>query len=285
MNHTMNALSALLQRNEGEAKTDDYTGEDGLLHCGKCHAPRQMHAPDYIRKTTGESVVWIPCDCEANERATLRQQREQERREQQLRTLKVNGFSDVSMESWNFRNDNGRNPQMGYARNYVTQWRDFERENIGLLLWGKVGTGKSFFAGCIANALMEQGTAVCMTNFSRIVNDLNGRGSNRNDVIDRLCSYPLLIIDDFGMEHETDYTLEQIYNIVDSRYRNQRPLIVTTNLALGELKDPQDVAHARIYDRLLEMCVPICFTGENFRRQAAAQKMAKMQAMMKQERG
>lgn len=97
MNHTMNALSALLQRNEGEAKTDDYTGEDGLLHCGKCHAPRQMHAPDYIRKTTGESVVWIPCDCEANERATLRQQREQERREQQLRTLKVNGFSDVSM--------------------------------------------------------------------------------------------------------------------------------------------------------------------------------------------
>ena len=223
MNHTMNALSALLQRNEGEAKADDYTGEDGLLHCGKCHAPRQMRAPDYIRKTTGEAVVWIPCDCEANERATLRQQREQERREQQLRTLKVNGFSDVSMESWNFRNDNGRNPQMGYARNYVTQWRDFERENIGLLLWGKVGTGKSFFAGCIANALMEQGTAVCMTNFSRIVNDLNGRGNNRNDVIDRLCSYPLLIIDDFGIERETDYTLEQIYNIVDSRYRRSAP--------------------------------------------------------------
>lgn len=97
MNHTMNALSALLQRNEGEAKADDYTGEDGLLHCGKCHAPRQMRAPDYIRKTTGEAVVWIPCDCEANERATLRQQREQERREQQLRTLKVNGFSDVSI--------------------------------------------------------------------------------------------------------------------------------------------------------------------------------------------
>ena len=113
------------------------------------------------------------------------------------------------------------------------------------------------------------------------MNDLNGRGNNRNDVIDRLCSYPLLIIDDFGIERETDYTLEQIYNIVDSRYRNQRPLIVTTNLALGELKDPQDVAHARIYDRLLEMCVPICFTGENFRRQAAAQKMAKMQALMK----
>ena len=66
-----------------------------------------------------------------------------------------------------------------------------------------------------------------------------------------------------------------------SRYRSQKPLIVTTNLPLNEIRHPQDTAHARIYDRLLEMCVPICFTGENFRRQAAAQKMAKMQALMK----
>ena len=132
---------------------------------------------------------------------------------------------------------------------------------------------------------MEQGTAVCMTNFSRIVNDLNGRGNNRNDVIDRLCSYPLLIIDDFGIERETDYTLEQIYNIVDSRYRNQRPLIVTTNLALGELERPAGRCPTPAFMTACWKCAfPICFTGENFRRQAAAQKMAKMQAMMKQER-
>lgn len=110
---------------------------------------------------------------------------------------------------------------------------------------------------------MEQGTAVCMTNFSRIVNDLNGRGNNRNDVIDRLCSYPLLIIDDFGIERETDYTLEQIYNIVDSRYRNQRPLIVTTNLALGELKDRQDVPTPPFMTACWKCASLSVFTGEN----------------------
>ncbi len=59
------------------------------------------------------------------------------------------------------------------------------------------------------------------------------------------------------MERGTEYALEQIYNIVDSRYRSRKPLIVTTNLTLDEIRHPQDTAHARIYDRLLEMCVPI----------------------------
>ena len=54
-------------------------------------------------------------------------------------------------------------------------------ENLGLLLWGGVGTGKSFLAGCIANALMEQEVPVRMTNFARILNELNGSFSGRND--------------------------------------------------------------------------------------------------------
>ena len=80
----------------------------------------------------------------------------------------------------------------------------------------------------------------------RILNELNDSFSGRNDVVDRLCGHPLLIIDDFGMERGTEYALEQIYNIVDSRYRSRKPLIVTTNLTLEELKNPQSTAHARI---------------------------------------
>ena len=45
---------------------------------------------------------------------------------------------------------------MHHAHHYVEQWQTMRSENLGLLLWGGVGTGKSFLAGCIANALMEQ---------------------------------------------------------------------------------------------------------------------------------
>ena len=136
------------------------------------------------------------------------------------------------MLNWTFENDNGRSPQMHHAHRYVEQWQTMRAENLGLLLWGGVGTGKSFLAGCIANALIEQEVPVRMTNFARILNELNRSFSGRNEVVDKLCRYPLLIIDDFGMERGTEYALEQIYSIVDSRYRSRKPLIVTTNLTL-----------------------------------------------------
>ena len=170
------------------------------------------------------------------------------------------------MQHWTFANDHGQNPQMQLAQRYVAHWPEMREKNVGLLLWGGVGTGKSFMAGCIANALMEQEVAVCMTNFARIMNELNNAFSGRNEVVDRLCGYPLLVIDDFGMERGTEYALEQIYNIIDSRYRSRKPLIVTTNLTLTELKNPQDTAHARIYDRLLELCTPIACTGPSMRK-------------------
>ena len=104
--------------------------------------------------------------------------------------------------------------------------------------------------------------------------------SGRNDIVDRLCRYPLLIIDDFGMERGTEYTLEQIYNIVDSRYRSRKPLIVTTNLTLNEIQHPQDTAHARIYDRLLEMCVPISCIGVSFRKENAQEKLERLKILI-----
>lgn len=64
-----------------------------------------------------------------------------------------------------------------------------------------------------------------------------------------------------------------IYNIIDSRYRSRKPLIVTTNLTLTELKNPQDTAHARIYDRLLELCTPIACTGPSMRKNIGQGKL------------
>ena len=197
-----------------------------------------------------------------------------------VRRLKAEGFSNPSMLDWTFENDNGRNLQMHHAQCYVEQWQTMRSESLGLLLWGSVGTGKSFLAGCIANALMEQEVPVRMTNFARILNELNGSFSSLNEVVDRLCCFPLLIIDDFGMERSTEYALEQVYNIVDSRYRSRKPLIVTTNLTLDEIRHPQDTAHARIYDRLLEMCVPISCIGVSFRKETAQEKLERLKLLI-----
>lgn len=65
-------------------------------------------------------------------------------------------FPERAMAEWNFENDNGSNSCMKYAKQYVEKWDETYKKGLGLLLWGDVGTGKTYMAACIANALLEQ---------------------------------------------------------------------------------------------------------------------------------
>ena len=260
----------------------DYTGEDGLLYCGKCHTPKEAYFEDGHAALFGRDRHPTNCACQQKRMDEKRLADQQRKHEDTVKELKKDCFDTPKLRDWCFAQDNGANTQMKHARFYADNFDTMLLDNIGYLLWGSVGTGKSFFAACIANALMEKEIPVRMTNFAAVLNDLSGSFEGRNAYIARLCRYPLLILDDFGMERGTDYGLEQVYNVIDSRYRSGKPLIVTTNLSLDELQHPQDTPHARIYDRLLEMCAPILFTGTNFRRQTAQSKLDKLKTIIKE---
>ena len=238
-----------------EAEPEDYTGEDGLLYCGSCRQPKEAYFPEG-KTFFGRDRHPKECDCQRKRRETLEAADREQKHREEVERLKRKGFTDPAMWEWTFENDNGKCPQMCYAREYVECWELVKAENHGLILWGSVGTGKSYFAGCIANALMEREVSVCMTNFAAILNDLAASFKDRNEYISRLCSFPLLILDDFGMERGTEYGLEQVYNVIDSRYRSGKPLIVTTNLTLEELQNPEDTATPAFMTALLK-CVPL----------------------------
>ena len=256
---------------------EDYTGEDGLLYCGVCRTPKQFRMD--VPPMEGRLFPCL-CQCESERQAQEQTDIVARRHEQAVSEPKRRGFTDPAMQTWTFAKDSGKSPQMKHAREYVEHWEQVKKENLGLLLWGGVGTGKSYFAGCVANALMEREILVRMTNFALVLNDLNADFEGRGAYISRLCSAPLLILDDFGMERGTEYGLEQVFNVIDSRYRSARPLIVTTNLTLSELQNPRDTAHARIYDRLLSMCAPIRFNGEDLRKQTAQEKLERLKSLM-----
>jgi DNA replication protein DnaC len=105
-----------------------------------------------------------------------------------------------------------------------------------------------------------------MTSFPKILNALGGLySSERNEYLASLNHYTLLVIDDMGIERESQYTAETIYTVIDERYKSGKPFIITTNIQLDALKNPQDVEHARIYDRIMERCMPVYFGGRNYR--------------------
>lgn len=188
-------------------------------------------------------------------------------------------FGDVSaLYHYRFQNDKGSVKQMEQARRYVDHWRQMQEQNLGLLFWGKPGNGKTFAAGCIANALLEMDglhvPTVKMTTLGTILNKLPSMSAQDKEwYFGSFHTCDLLILDDFGMERQTDYAREQVFNIIDGRYLARNPLIVTTNLRLYELKHPKDMVEEQIFDRVLEMCVPVCFDGESLRQEKAKERM------------
>ena len=194
-------------------------------------------------------------------------------KEQWIQEKRLEAFGDASaLHHYRFEKDNGRIPQLEQARRYAQHWKQMYQENLGMLFWGKPGNGKTFAAASIANALLEQEPtfSVKMTTFGTILNKLPGLSPQDKEwYLAGFRKCDLLILDDFGMERQTEYAREQVFSIIDSRYLSKKPLIITTNLSLQELKSPTDLAQQRIYDRILELCVPMCFDGESLRQEKA----------------
>lgn len=259
---------------------EDYTGEDGLLYCGRCHTPKEAyHKPEHaaLLKTDRHPVE---CACRRAERVEREAAETRRKHRAEVERLKRDCFFQPMLWDWDFAHDNGLTPQMGYARKYVERWDEAREKNLGLLLWGAPGSGKSYLAASIANGLIEKHIPVCMTTFPRVIGELSGRNADRGGIIETLCRPPLLIIDDLGAEYGSDYRMELVFDVIDSRYCSGRPLILTTNLPLDEIRTPPDLTRKRIYSRVEAMCAPILCTGQQDRREQGREKMRLLREMM-----
>lgn len=254
----------------------DYV-KDGLLYCYKCNTPKQWHGTIFGE----ERLVFCDCKCVKEQREREEEQRKQQARMERLDRLRSEGFTDAAMRTWTFENDDGKNEELSnVAHKYVENFPTFYEQGMGLLLFGGVGTGKSFITACIANALIDQGRPCLVTNFPRIVNSLQNDFDNRQEKIDRLNDCDLLVIDDFAVERQTEYVQEIIYNVIDSRYRIKCPLIITTNLTAQEIANATDIRKDRIYSRLKEMTIPIEAKGVDRRRGILARNYAEMAELL-----
>lgn len=245
-----------------KAEQGDYFGDDGLLYCRKCNTPKQARVVIFGEERTP------PCLCRCAAEARDREEAERKRIEFQrkIKEYRRVGFPESEMSEWTFENADGSNEKiMSAMKNYVANFDDLRQQGKGLLLFGTVGTGKTYAAACIANALIDKGCPVLMTNFARIANTVQGLFDGRQDYYDSLNRFPLLILDDLSAERKTEYMQEIVFNVIDSRYRAGLPLIVTTNLTSEELKHPSDISYQRTFSRLLEMCLPVKVEGKDKR--------------------
>ena len=107
--------------------------------------------------------------------------------------------------------------------------------------------------------------------------------AKKNEYLKSLNRYQLRIIDDLGVERDTSYALETVYLVIDERYKSGQPFIITTNLSPEKLRNPADLEHGRIYDRIMERCVPVAFSGKNYRTDKGRKNMENAAGILKHE--
>lgn len=267
-----------------KASGEDYE-EDGYLYCGKCKEKKAQ----IKRNSYGEKLYLdygFRCACERGKHSKAkdkepqfdiedwnRRQREaEERREREEREAtekrRDRAFSDIRLKKWTFDEDDNANEYItSVAKKYVEHFYTMKFRGKGLLFFGGVGTGKTFIAACIVNALVDKGISCKFTNFSRLANDILAQDfADKQRYIDSLNKYDLLVIDDFGSERSTEFMEEVVYSVVDARHKAGLPLIATTNLTGDNLKHPKDVHAERVYSRLFEMCIPVEVKGSDRRK-------------------
>lgn len=256
----------------------DYIGEDGLLVCGKCGEKKQAH----IKTATIDRVVFVACACKREEEQRMREAQERMDAQNRIKELRRRGITSVEGYRQTFANDNGSNPKfMGTCRRYVEHWEHVFKNNIGLLIYGGVGTGKSFGACCIANALIDKGVPAMVTSLPKLITAM--RTDETGETLKSIESAALVVIDDFGVERATSYGLERAFEVIDTRANSGKPLIITTNLSLQDFRGG-GIETRRIYDRILGMCTPVPCGGDSKRREQYVKRAAGILGMQENEK-
>ncbi len=257
--------------------------KDVNLFCPVCGEPiwRNLCVPLFDGNGgTKEIKVHRMCRCERDKKDKYEKRikfEEEQRKIDKLRNLSLIDvkLSNVRFQNYKITSENQR--MFNIAKRYVDNFDDMLKKHQGLLFWGGVGTGKSYTAAAIANELIDRMYSAVMTSFIKLINELMRFGSDDNekrlsaaDYIQRLNQAQLLVIDDLGAERGTDFALEKVYDIIDSRYRSGKPIILTTNLEMSYMKNCDDIRYNRIYDRIFEMCYPVKVDGKSWRKKEAA---------------
>lgn len=237
-------------------------------YCGKEYIENQnipADFPEWIK----QAMKYIPaCDCEkvAEEK---RRKEEEKQRQKECITNKVKKYKDISVIDKKFLNSTFKNADMTEkhmitSKKYADKFIADGTAKGGILFYGGVGTGKTFASACICNELMDNGKTVLVMNLGLYLIKIQREWAEaENDVLNYVKSCDLLVIDDLGIEKVTPFVLEKVFTLIDTRYRSDKPMIITSNLSLDDIKQ---TFGDRIADRITERCLEYNVIGDSKRK-------------------
>lgn len=251
-----------------------------LKFCEKCGQPIETK----IELLGNMRVVPVICECRKKELEKMQEEIDKKEKQARLNQLLNNSLMDSKFKNYRFDNwdhEIGNKRIFEITKRYSNNFSEIKEKGIGLIIYGLPGNGKTFASGCIANDLIDRFIPVACISINsllgRIKQGFNSSETEAN-IINGLNNADLLILDDLGTELDNEWTKTVIYNIIDSRYRNGLPLVVTTNISFDDIKNKY---HQRTYDRLIEMCTPLKNENSSIRTKKGIEKTNVLNKLLK----
>lgn len=175
-------------------------------------------------------------------------------------------YQSKTLETFQPELHKGRGYEM--ATRFVSRFDEIKTEGTnGLAFIGPPGTGKTHLAYAILNALLPRVRSAICGSVPDLMEMLRPRDEDRKvgeQRLQALKTSELVILDDLGAERESDWVTERLFMIINARYNEQLPTIITSNVELGVLERMN--GWERIISRISEMCYAVLCDGKDRRK-------------------
>ncbi len=219
---------------------------------------------------------WVgqcPRCAEEQAQAEIEREREEQARQAEARMQARFGQAGVPkrLRSRSFENYEATAPGQGFVltvcRDYAESFEEQLLAGSTLVLAGKTGTGKGHLAAAICMHVMRAGYEAFFSTSREILLMLRASWSDKDasselEVLRKLIDVDLLVIDDIGVQYGTDAERDQLFSVIDGRYREQKPMILTTNLSANQLLA---LIGERSFSRLREIGQWVAFDWADWR--------------------
>lgn len=168
----------------------------------------------------------------------------------------------------------GQRQAFNVARRMVSEY--FDGNPMNFVFSGSTGTGKNHLACAMANALMARKQNVLVITVAELMVKIRDKYNKQSNITELqflkyLAEVDFLVLDEVGVQRMNDHEAIMLNTIIDSRYTNEKPTGVLSNLNTNDLTQ---VLGARVIERLLENGEWVSFTWESYRRQLRSVKGA-----------
>lgn len=154
-------------------------------------------------------------------------------------TVKYNNFNNFDLNLFSNHRLGGEkySPRKNMENNLEYILDDFIPNfsiiSTNLLFYGNPGSGKTYLSYCIAKAILDKGYLVVYKTSDELIKNLRDiRFNNNYNLESLLLNCDLLIIDDLGAEHLNEFSITELFNIINKRILTKKKMLISTNLTL-----------------------------------------------------